>query len=133
VTEAPRQNQVATEVLEMAEEREEPNLSGEEQEALTKSRLIDALALERGVPRRHAELVVNAVMQTMVEGLLEGKRVEIRGFGSFTVKEYPGYTGRNPRNGALVEVAEKRAVRFRVGKELRERLGAEDEAEGDAE
>ena len=58
----------------------------------------------------------------MTQALIKGDRVEIRGFGSFKMKAYKGYTGRNPRSGVKTEVKPKRLPFFKVGKELRERV-----------
>ena len=63
-------------------------------------------------------------LDSMKESLLEGGRVEIRGFGSFKVKEYGSYAGRNPRTGEKVAVEPKRLPFFRAGKELKEYLNA---------
>jgi integration host factor subunit beta len=60
----------------------------------------------------------------MVDALKRGEGIEIRGFGSFTVREYKSYEGRNPRTGTPVHVAPKRLPFFKVGKELRERVNA---------
>jgi integration host factor subunit beta len=64
---------------------------------MTKSELIDALATRRKIARVTAEEVVNLVFDRMREGLADDERIEIRGFGSFKVRRYPGYRGRNPK------------------------------------
>lgn len=89
---------------------------------MTKSELIDALARREGVQRAVAEVVVNALFDQVRDALLRGDRVEIRGFGSFSVKEYKGYTGRNPRSGDEIVVAPKVLPVFKVGKGLRDRV-----------
>jgi integration host factor subunit beta len=66
-----------------------------------------------------ARETVNLFFQSTKEALAAGDRVEIRGFGSFHVKEYEGYTGRNPKTGAKVEVQPKKLPVFRPGRELR--------------
>jgi integration host factor subunit beta len=71
---------------------------------------------------RVAEQVVNTVLEAIVNALALGRRVELRGFGSFSVRQRPPRTGRNPRNGAPVPVSEKRQPRFRGSKLMRERL-----------
>ncbi len=86
--------------------------------SLTKSKLIDIIAERADVSRKRAEKVVNTVFGSMSESLVEGRRIEMRGFGSFTVKEYPAYVGRNPRTGKQVPVPAKRAIKFKVGKDL---------------
>jgi integration host factor subunit beta len=71
---------------------------------------------------RDVERIVSTVLDEITAALSDGQRVEIRGFGAFSVKVRPGRTGRNPRTGAPVKVDEKRAPVFRTGKELRARL-----------
>jgi integration host factor subunit beta len=58
----------------------------------------------------------------MEDALIRGERVEIRGFGSFKVKRYEGYQGRNPKTGQIIEVSDKKLPFFKVGKELKERV-----------
>lgn len=87
---------------------------------MTKSELIDALSEKSALTKARAELVVNCVFDTMTEALQRGEGIEIRGFGSFTVRPYKPYAGRNPRTGATVEVPAKRRPFFKVGKELKE-------------
>ena len=71
---------------------------------------------------RDVERIVSTVLDEVAEALTDGKRVELRGFGVFSVKVRSSRTGRNPRTGQPVSVGEKRAPFFRTGKELRERL-----------
>ena len=87
---------------------------------MTKSELIDAVAARGELTKARAELVVNCVFDTMIEAMRQGEGIEIRGFGSLTVRPYRPYEGRNPRTGAPVEVPAKRLPFFKVGKELRE-------------
>jgi len=87
---------------------------------MTKSELIDALAGRSNLTKARAELVVNCVFDAMTEALQRGEGIEIRGFGSFTVRPYKAYSGRNPRTGEPVPVPPKRLPFFKVGKELRE-------------
>jgi integration host factor subunit beta len=88
---------------------------------MNKSDLIVALAKEADLPLRKSEEIVNLVFDTMAGALIGGDRIEIRGFGSFMVKEYKGYTGRNPKTGDKISVNEKRLPFFKTGKELREK------------
>jgi integration host factor subunit beta len=74
---------------------------------MNKSDLIVALAKEADLPLRKSEEIVNLVFDTMSTALIDGDRIEIRGFGSFMVKEYKGYTGRNPKTGDKIAVYEK--------------------------
>lgn len=87
---------------------------------MNKSELVKALAEESRLPLEDASLVVNTFVDAMKDALIEGDRIEIRGFGSFKVKEYDGYAGRNPKTGESVSVIPKRLPFFRAGKELKE-------------
>ena len=91
---------------------------------MNKSELVKALADQSNISLDEATLVVNTFVYSMKDSLLEGGRVEIRGFGSFKVKEYGSYAGRNPRTGEKVAVEPKRLPFFRAGKELKEYLNA---------
>lgn len=87
---------------------------------MTKSELIDAIAARAHLSKARAELVVNCVFDTMTNALQNDDGIEIRGFGSFTVRPYESYAGRNPRTGNTVPVPAKRLPFFKVGKELKE-------------
>ena len=87
---------------------------------MTKSELIDAMAARSQLTKARAELVVNCVFEAMTEALQRGEGIEIRGFGSFTVRPYKPYSGRNPRTGEPVPVPAKRLPFFKVGKELKD-------------
>ena len=92
------------------------------QGTVTKSELIERISEQLKLPTGKAEQIVNCVFDSMVKALQEGEGIEIRGFGSFTVREYKAYEGRNPRTGETVHVAPKRLPFFKVGKDLRERV-----------
>ena len=89
---------------------------------MTKADLIAAVAEKLKFPWGRAELVVDHIFEAMIEALKRGEGIEIRGFGSFTIREYEAYEGRNPRTGETVHVKPKRLAFFKVGKELRERV-----------
>jgi integration host factor subunit beta len=89
---------------------------------ITKSELIEVISNKIKLPKGKAEQLVNCIFDSMVDALRRGEGIEIRGFGSFTVREYKQYEGRNPRTGDPVHVAPKRLPFFKVGKELRERV-----------
>lgn len=89
---------------------------------MTKSELIEAVADKLKLPKGKAELIVNIIFDSMEDSLQRGERIEIRGFGSFEVRHYKAYAGRNPRSGEKVEVRPKRLPFFKVGKELKERV-----------
>ena len=91
---------------------------------VTKSELIDSVADKLHLAKARAEQIVDTVFNSMVDALKDGQGIEIRGFGSFTIREYKAYDGRNPRTGEIVKVAQKRLPFFKVGKELRERVNA---------
>jgi integration host factor subunit beta len=89
---------------------------------MTKSELIEAVSDHIEVPRKRAEDIVNAVFDAMKGALMEDERIEVRGFGSFTIRHYDAKEGRNPRTGEKVFVEAKKSVHFKPGKELRERV-----------
>jgi len=89
---------------------------------MTKADLIAVVADKLKFPWARAELLVDQIFSCMTEALQQGEGIEIRGFGSFTVREYKAYEGRNPRTGDTVHVRPKRLAFFKVGKELRERV-----------
>jgi integration host factor subunit beta len=83
------------------------------------SQLVTALSGDCKIPHQQADKVVAAFFNTIETGLINGERTEIRGLGSFRIKEYRGYTGRNPKTGLAIYVPPKRMPFFRVGRELR--------------
>src|ERR1051325_1426403 len=87
---------------------------------MTKSELIEAIAARGELTKARAELVGNCVFAAMTEALQRGEGIEIRGYGSFTVRPYKPSAGRNPRTGQPVPVPAKRLPFFKVGKELKE-------------
>ena len=89
---------------------------------MNKSQLIEALAKAENLALRKAEEVVNTVFGDIEASLIKSERVEIRGFGSFKVKQYDGYKGRNPKTGEIINVKAKKLPFFKVGKELKERV-----------
>ena len=85
---------------------------------MTKTELVDRVAVRCKMPIDPTAVAVDAFFGSLVDALNEGRRVEIRGFGSFQVKDYDGYMGRNPRTGEPVSVPPKRLPVFKVGKGL---------------
>ena len=102
--------------------------SRKEDGSVTKSDLIETVAQKLHLPKGKAELIVNCVFDSMEESLKKGERIEIRGFGSFEIRHYKAYEGRNPRTGDPVGVHPKRLPFFKVGKELNERVNEAAEA-----
>ncbi|MES2907186.1 MAG: integration host factor subunit beta [Pseudomonadota bacterium] len=92
---------------------------------MIKSELIEEIAAKNpNLYQRDVEQIVNTVLDVITDALTRGDRVELRGFGTFSVKERPARTGRNPRTGATVQVEAKRLPAFKPGKELKERINA---------
>jgi integration host factor subunit beta len=89
---------------------------------MNKSELIEALAQEIGIPHREAAAITNTVIDTMTDALARGESIEIRGFGSFVIKQYGSYEGRNPKTGKKIKVSPKKLPFFKVGKDLREQV-----------
>lgn len=91
---------------------------------MNKSELIEALAQDINVPHREAAAITNTVIDTMTEALAKGESIEIRGFGSFIIKHYESYEGRNPKTGKKIKVKPKKLPFFKVGKDLREQVNS---------
>lgn len=90
---------------------------------MTRSDLVEALASRFGqLTHRDAEYAVKAILDAMGEALVKGHRIEIRGFGSFSVNRRSPRIGRNPRSGESVMIPEKRVPHFKPGKALREQV-----------
>ena len=87
---------------------------------MTKSDLIEALSEELNLPVREAKGIITTILDTMTEALVNGNKIEIRGFGSFSVKQYGSYTGRNPKTGEKTKVKPKKLPVFKVGRRLKE-------------
>ncbi len=92
---------------------------------MNKSELIIALAEKTDIPVENAKTVVETMVSLMKEQLMEGGRIEIRGFGSFEMREYRAYTGRNPKTGKSVQVKPKRMPFFKCGLDLKEQLNSD--------
>jgi len=86
---------------------------------VNKSDLIEVLAADQKVPVSTASGIVDTILDAMTEELVKGGNIEIRGFGSFVVKKYEPYEGRNPKTGVKIEVKPKKLPFFKVGLELR--------------
>ena len=98
--------------------------------AMTKSELIQRLAeLNPHLYQRDVELIVTAIFDEITAALARGDRVELRGFGAFSVKNRPARAGRNPRTGEHVAVDKKSVPFFKTGKEMRERLNRDEAAD----
>ena len=90
---------------------------------MTKSELVEKLVeVNASLSRKESEMVVNLIFDSMSEALKNGEKVEIRGFGSFTIREREAREARNPKSGEVVKIPAKRTPFFKTGKELRERV-----------
>jgi len=89
---------------------------------VTKSELIELIARKANLTKKKSEELVNTIFDSLFRSKVKGDRIEIRGFGSWFVKSYKSYVGRNPKTGADVFVPEKRLPFFHVGRELKKRI-----------
>jgi len=89
---------------------------------MTRSELIDKLSIEKIIPYAVAETIVTEIFKSMADTMIAGNRIEIRGFGSFEIREYDGYTARNPKTGIQIKAKPKKAPFFKVGKDLKDRI-----------
>lgn len=90
---------------------------------MTRSELIDRLVdMNPHLTRRDAEAVVSLIFDSMTDALVSGERIEIRGFGSFTVRERGSRRARNPKSGTTLQIPSRKTPFFKTGKELRERV-----------
>lgn len=95
---------------------------------MTKSDLVELIGSHlKHLPIKEVELIVNTVFDKMTESLATGDRIEIRGFGSFEVRQREPRQGRNPKTGASVYVNTRKVPFFKVGKELKERINQIDD------
>ena len=89
---------------------------------MTKADLIDSVARRAQWPRQKAEEIVNGLIDDIVGALKKGDKVNISGFGTFSVSERKGRIGRNPKTGEAIEIAPSRSAKFKAGKVLKESL-----------
>jgi len=97
-----------------------PPVVGRKGGAVNKAELITKVTEKTNVTQKVAKVIVDTLFDGMRETLQKGERIEIRGFGSFVVRHYGGYKGRNPKTGEIVDVPPKKLPFFKVGKELKE-------------
>ena len=112
------QRRMRYEILQSMDKISKPKMKG----VMNKSELIDELATRTGYKPILTDKMVRIFFDRIKVALRTGDKVEIRGFGSFTLKKYRGYTGRNPKTGEKVEVKPKQLPVFRTGKDLRSRV-----------
>jgi DNA-binding protein HU-beta len=95
---------------------------GAESEFMTKADLIEGLANKLGMGKGEAERAVNIVLDDIINALKQGERVNISGFGTFSVSSRQARTGRNPKTGASIEISASRSAKFKPGKQLKDSL-----------
>ena len=91
-------------------------------DAMTKAELVNEVADQTQLTKKHAEIIVNTVFGSIVDSLRIGSKIELRGFGSFRVRSRNARVGRNPKTGEKVPVPAKKVPYFKPGKELKELL-----------
>lgn len=90
---------------------------------MTKSELIEKVSGKvKNFTKRDVEIIVDTIFENMTGSLAKGEKIEIRGFGSFKVKEHKARKGRNPKTGESIDILTKKTPFFKVGKELKERV-----------
>lgn len=89
---------------------------------MLKADLVKELVKRRGLTTRQATVAIDQIFDSMLTELARGASIELRGFGAFHVRAHNGYTGTNPKTARKIHVAPKRAVQFRMSKEMRERV-----------
>jgi len=96
---------------------------------MTKAELVERVANQINLTKKQTEVVVNTVFSSITESLAEGNKVELRGFGSFRIRQRNARVGRNPKSGQKVEVPSKKVPFFKAGKELRELVDEHEKAQ----
>ncbi len=91
---------------------------------MTKAELVEEVARVSDLTKKHSEVIVNTVFQSIIEALHESDKIELRGFGSFRIRRRRSRQGRNPKTGVRVEVPAKRIPYFKPGKELKDLINA---------
>lgn len=91
---------------------------------MTKAELVEEVAKSIDLPKKSAETIVNTVFRSVINALHEGEKIELRGFGSFRLRERKERIGRNPKTGETVHVPTKKVPYFKAGKELKELINS---------
>ena len=94
-------------------------------DGMTKAELVEEVARTTQLTKKHAEIIVNTVFDSIVSSLKEGEKIELRGFGSFRLRRREPRKGRNPKTGDKVDVPPKKVPYFKPGKELKELINKE--------
>ncbi len=93
-------------------------------ETMNKSELKETLAKELNISLQAASSIIKTILDSMTDALVNSDNIEIRGFGSFSIRHYDSYTGRNPKTGEKTVVKAKKLPFFKVGKDLKEAIDA---------
>ena len=101
----------------------EPAVTGSD--GMTKAELVEQVADTTELTKRHAELIVNTVFDSIIHSLRNGEKIELRGFGSFRIRQRGARIGRNPKTGARVDVPPKKIPYFKPGKDLKKLLNGD--------
>jgi integration host factor subunit beta len=103
---------------------------------MTKAELVEEVSKVSDLSKKHSEIIVETVFKSIIDALHRGEKIELRGFGSFRLRQRDSRKGRNPKTGDKVEVPPKRVPYFKPGKELKDLInrddGAADESFGEA-
>ena len=91
---------------------------------MTKAQLIDEVARVADLSRKHSELIIDIFFQSIVNALEKGEKIELRGFGSFRIRQRNARQGRNPKTGEEIPISARRVVTFRPGQKLKSRVEA---------
>ena len=102
------------------------SLMGDAERGMTKAQLVEEVARNTRLTKKHAEVIVNTVFESIVDSLKDGDKIELRGFGSFRIRERGSRVGRNPKTGDKVSVPSKKVPYFKPGKQLKELLNNDD-------
>jgi DNA-binding protein HU-beta len=89
---------------------------------MKKSDLVDAIAGKAGVPKAQVQQMVDDVFDLIADGLAKGEKIDLRGFGTFSVRDSAARTGRNPQTGEAISIPARRVPGFKPGKELKEKV-----------
>src|SRR5215813_8396449 len=98
---------------------------------MTKAELVEEVARAAELTKKDSEVIVEEVFKNIIQALNRGEKIELRGFGSFRVRQRDARRGRNPKTGAPVDIPAKRVPYFKPGKELKELINAQGESDGD--
>ena len=97
---------------------------------MTKAELVEEVARAAELTKKDSEVIVEEVFKNIIQALNRGEKIELRGFGSFRVRQRDARRGRNPKTGAPVDIPAKRVPYFKPGKELKELINAQAEGDG---